>query len=572
MKLGEIFPPTAAMWLKVSKGIAGGRSYELDPPMRRDLTHRRSAEHEIASIAALVWFARWQSVDEIRTTLLSEAAAAAASEANNMDEAELSALEAFAASLAPLADGSEVVAGASPVAVSKRAGRVREALLELLDGERVKFPDAPGSELAGEVPRFLDFAERFRSLKSSYNLDDETDFNDAAMRSVAAAAGLSPKALRDAIRSAQAGTVKTMLDKAGEDFTRFLRENWRQSSLAVIFENQGSTLRIFVRADSADVFLLDERSDGLRIFLALVSFVAARRTGVDPILLIDEAETHLHYDAQADLARLLELQTNAASVVYTTHSIGCLPQDLGRGVRAVKPIPEADRSVTLNAWWNAGGGLTPLVVAMGAQAFGFTPARFAVFAEGPSDALLLPTLIREATGLRSLPYQIVPGISSASLDRLEVMTTETPRVAFIVDGDLGGAAISKRLRDAGIPAEQIVGLGRRPRAGGLQVEDLLDPDVYAAAVNEELRSWGPGTGTLRGADLPKTRRPQFVDRYCATIKRSSVGKLAVAEEVLKLLEGSATNTPARTVIGDVSYRDRLLTIHAALINSLGIPS
>jgi predicted ATP-dependent endonuclease of OLD family len=54
-----------------------------------------------------------------------------------------------------------------------------------------------------------------------------------------------------------------------------------------------------------------------------------------PILLLDEIETHLHYDAQADLAQMLAKQEIVAKVIYTTHSMGCLPEDLGTGVRFI---------------------------------------------------------------------------------------------------------------------------------------------------------------------------------------------------------------------------------------------
>jgi predicted ATPase len=569
--IGDLFPSNSAMWLKVSKGVDGKRKYDLDPAPTRDLSSRGAAEDEVRSLAALAWFTRWVSAEEARGPMVEATMNALASTANNLEDGELSAVDSFASALSPLADGSETVAGAPQKSVETRSVRVGGKLMAALETERVPFPDDLGAKLSTSVPEFLDFAEQFRSLKSSYNLDDEAQFKDPAMRSIAAAAGLSPRGLRDAIRSGQAGAVKTQLDQAGEAFTDFLKTNWRQSSLSVSFENQGSTLRIFVRADSADVFLLDERSDGLRIFLALISFVAARRSGADPVLLIDEAETHLHYDAQADLARVLEQQTKAASVVYTTHSIGCLPQDLGRGVRAVKPVQGADRSTTFNAWWTTEGGLTPLVVAMGAQAFGFTPARFAVFSEGPSDALLLPTLLREATGLRSLPYQIVPGISAASLERLEVMQMETPRVAFIVDGDEGGSNIAKRLLALGVPKANIIGVGKR-RGSGLQVEDFLDPDIYVAAVNEELKSWRPNTGAIRANELPKTRRPQYVERYCLSLKRPAPSKLSVAAEVLKLLEGTSSTTPVKSLIGDEAYRESLYAIHGRALAALGIPA
>ena len=81
-----------------------------------------------------------------------------------------------------------------------------------------------------------------------------------------------------------------------------------------------------------------ERSDGLRQFVALVALAAHQPNPVPPILLIDEVETHLHYNAQADLIEVPTEQNAARQIVYTTHSAACLPQDLGLGVRVVEGL------------------------------------------------------------------------------------------------------------------------------------------------------------------------------------------------------------------------------------------
>ena len=67
---------------------------------------------------------------------------------------------------------------------------------------------------------------------------------------------------------------------------------------------------------------LEERSDGLRWFAALVAFANALEAR--PIITVDEIETHLHYDAQADLIDVLAAQEFASKVIYTTHSFECL--------------------------------------------------------------------------------------------------------------------------------------------------------------------------------------------------------------------------------------------------------
>ena len=94
-----------------------------------------------------------------------------------------------------------------------------------------------------------------------------------------------------------------------------------------------------------------ERSDGLRQFVALVALAAHQPNPVPPILLIDEVETHLHYNAQADLIEVLTEQNAARQIVYTTHSAACLPQDLGLGVRVVEGLGERTASKVRQNFW-----------------------------------------------------------------------------------------------------------------------------------------------------------------------------------------------------------------------------
>ena len=46
--------------------------------------------------------------------------------------------------------------------------------------------------------------------------------------------------------------------------------------------------------------LMTERSDGLRSFVALRAFLGQHNTDQPPVLMVAEAEIHIHYDAQAN--------------------------------------------------------------------------------------------------------------------------------------------------------------------------------------------------------------------------------------------------------------------------------
>ena len=75
----------------------------------------------------------------------------------------------------------------------------------------------------------------------------------------------------------------------------------------------------------------EERSDGLRTYLALIAFLSSKDLSTPPVLVFDEAESHLHWDAQADLINVLYDQNMASQIVYSTHSPGCLRMILGMG-------------------------------------------------------------------------------------------------------------------------------------------------------------------------------------------------------------------------------------------------
>ena len=115
----------------------------------------------------------------------------------------------------------------------------------------------------------------------------------------------------------------------------------------------GRVLHILVKSPGGQFDRIAERSDGLRQFLALLMFLSSHpNLKVPPIVLIDEVERHLHYDAQADLVQMLAHQDVAAKVVYTTHSLGCLPEDLGLGVRMVEAT---DHLSQINNWFWSNG-------------------------------------------------------------------------------------------------------------------------------------------------------------------------------------------------------------------------
>ena len=327
------------------------------------------------------------------------------------------------------------------------------------------------NRLWSRTPAFLLFDDPNRTLQSAYTLDDALVSDPPpALANLARMAGLDLKELYQHMQAGDIARRETALTKANTQLEAIFGESWNQSKLTVRLIVDGQDMRVVIWENGDNVTVFSERSAGLRTFIALTAFLRARGHQRKPILLIDEAESHLHIDAQADLVSMFMTQTQAVKVIYTTHSPACLPPDLGTGIRAV--VPRADNlqiSDVKNGFWHSGAGYSPLMLAMGAAAAAFTPARRVVLAEGATEMILLPTLIRSAINEDSLPYQIAPGLSEVPKDFYPKLDLEGAKVAYMLDGDQGGKERAKSLIKTGVPEKLIVSIG----ANG--VENLLEP-------------------------------------------------------------------------------------------------
>ena len=298
--------------------------------------------------------------------------------------------------------------------------------------------------LTNRVPDFVLFRDQDRALETAYELQpDHRDLSPAVSRllAIAAIAAIDIDDMWQHIHAGDSTQRETTLERGNDRLRTLFDQAWNQSKVTVRFNVNGTLLEVLLKElhGDGDVTNISERSDGLKTFVALVAFLESGGHNVPPVLLIDEAETHLHYDAQADLVSVLLKSVDTTQVFYTTHSPGCLPADLGTGIRVITRDPEyADASVIKNNFWEGEGpGFSPLLFAMGAGAAAFSVCRNAVLAEGASDMVLFPSLIRKATGLDDLDYQVAPGLANAHGSGIRVEEVAA-RVVYLTDGDRGG--------------------------------------------------------------------------------------------------------------------------------------
>lgn len=425
---------------------------------------------------------------------------------------------------------------------------LEQDIIAIKDRETSPHPEEVLIEkLEAKRPIFRKFHPQDRMLNSEY--DHKILSNPpGALRNLLDLARIDPTRLATAYSEQNHGERHSLEHQANQELVAKFTQSWGQSQVTVEMQFDDTSVRVHVK--TAKTYRpIAERSDGLRMFVALLAFTHNAQDPVPPILLIDEAEAHLHYDAQADLIRVFYGNEVASQIIYSTHSAGCLPSDLGTDIRLIEPKftedgIETDRSRIRSDFWSRGAGFSPLMLAMGASVFALSPCRFAVIAEGQSDTVLLPTLLREATQLDPLDFQVAPGLASVARHDVEQLSLEAPRVAYFLDGDRAGRTKAQLLRQAEVEDKYVVTLPR-----GTVLEDLLFKRVYVRAINLELSLSHGSSCRVTTTDLPRKKRPAELDVWCEHHGIDPPSKVRVAQRLVdgRPTEGMLTSSGSETL-------------------------
>lgn len=416
-------------------------------------------------------------------------------------------------------------------------------------------------------PRFIEFTEDDLDVPDARGFDDGPTLG---LENLLALGGTSWEELVAA--DADRGHLRGLLKTVNGTINAGLKE-WNQDIVEVELDVNARVLEVLVATSADDYIHFGQRSSGLRMFVALCAFVARHQPRVPPVLLIDEAERHLHYDAQADLVRVLSDQKQASSVIYTTHSAGCLPADLGTGIRAIEPIQdsqEPDQSRLVVNFFESEHGIRPLLIALGASTFALS-LRHAVFVEGISDAVLLPVLLRQVTGLEDLPFQVLPGISKAGAEHARQLETSARGVAYVLDADAAGEARREEMiSEWGIEESRVFLLpADREGLGEATLEDLLVDEVYRSAVVAQVTAWNDNVD-FEDLELPERGRSVAVERWAVDQAISPPGKNAVAGRVLERRRNDHDGSPVALVAEQ--FRLPLRQLYQAVHDALDVGS
>ena len=366
-----------------------------------------------------------------------------------------------------------------------------------LTDEVWKFRDAlmaeTGFELAlsvidPRIPRVLVFDEDQRELKSSYPLNRSTGNNNqkqpnwVPLDNILRLADFDPNALPP-----EQGKLRIIENDANERLRVRFAELWGARKPYPQIGVNNNRIHISVRdPENPDQDGLDaeQRSSGVIRMFEIIAFAGrAESQGKRVVVLADEIEQHLHYDAQVELLEWLERGALKAQIVTSTHSIGCWPSDIGTQMNSLERR-NGNTIIHNGPYSRLEAGSGGLMASIGAARAAIGIRRPIIFSEGKTDEMLLPALFRDA-GCDPSGVWFVGSISSSQQSAPpRYPSLETER--FIVDGDEAGIAMLRKLIDSDPERSGKCFVLNHEGAETLQtVEDLIE----TALVSDSLLEW-----------------------------------------------------------------------------------
>ena len=290
-------------------------------------------------------------------------------------------------------------------------------------------------------------------------------------------------------------TRALMVDRAALSLSGLLADLWQQRRNRIDLAIDGEYLRLWV-ADNVDGsrIELEQRSKGFQWFLSfyLVFMTESPERQKNAVILLDEPGLHLHASAQEDLMRVFTKLSEKNQIIYATHSPFMIDVDAldktslltetPEGTKIIEPAKTTDKTA-----------LFPIQAALAySLSRALSTERYSLLVEGITDLWILSTISQhfKASGRRYLEDDIIitpTGGGQKSALFATMLSGQNMSVAVLLDADVEGANVRKKLTETGIARETSVlfvsdfaqELGRV-----VELEDLLPTGLYLRFVNE----------------------------------------------------------------------------------------
>jgi len=551
----------------VTKLDDGGREYSLKPPLKRPTSHREIFKKKISKYIDSSEFKNIFQPTKEEEVEIKKAINSIKTELDDTPKIQIEYFTSIVNRIRSSQDANSVINFADDI----------DRFIEI---ESSKHPNESALDiLRNRMPNILEFSQEDRLIKSPFNMTyfghqkkDQAKKPCNTLSNLCEISGLEVNTLKENFAAGKSAKIASQFENANRKLEEIFQSSWSQSDVVIQLKWDRPNIHVMVKIkgqEEGDVEFgeIEDRSDGFRQYVALLAFVIKNNSS-KPILLIDEAELHLHYDAQADFIQTFTERRLISQVVYTTHSAGCLPEDLGIGVKLVTPEKENDKIETSkieNNFWSSNTiGFNPLLYGMGAQTMAFFPTRRAVITEGQSEFILAPTIFRYVAGEEFNGFQVVPGFAGASKKESPIFSLQGTKVSYLFDNDPAGKDYAKTVIRMGVPENRVFFVNGMGPDSVITIEDWISDSAFFQAVDCYRKRYFPQSDTLPSDFFEGDGKGKKLEE-CEKFFDGSISKTTLSYLLLEIADIEGTGK-----IVNSSHVEMINDLKARIIESLNV--
>lgn len=367
------------------------------------------------------------------------------------------------------------------------------------------YPDISGHQ---DIKSFLSRKERGQQTPADLNFEKLYKVAD-----------LCPRKLQDLLVSGDQETRSQLANRAGAIVTSAIRQRWKDRELKVRFNLDAEHFDTLISDPNStyDVEVnLDERSRGFQWFFAFyIVFAADTNDGEanGAILLLDEPGLYLHARSQGDLLRHLE-HDFANQIIYTTHSPFMVPTHKLDWVRTVS-ISEVRGTTVSNDPSGDSRTLFPLQAALGYDlAQSLFVGRNNLVVEGVTDFWFISAISNylNESGRSGLDDRITltPAGGAQKVHYMVALLTSERLNVLVLFDDEKEAKVSRDdlVKGKLLRSDSVIFVSEafENPPSEADIEDLLDPSVYGALVQESFAAELRGKSLVLNDQIPRIAR------------------------------------------------------------------